>query len=400
MNDFAASLIEKFKGTFRKASDPYWWTDYCETGIAGADLVLGGGFGRGRISELYGGFSSGKTLLLYYALANNQRCIVNGKPGVSVLFESEGSFTPDFFTSCGGNPDTLLLYPADTCEDVFWYMAEICTMAEKDKVKQPIMIGWDGIAATGTKHLQETWLEKRDMSKAGVMSLGTQLVTTMVKRCNVCIVATNQTRTVIGDMSHDVHTPGGAAWPFHSSQRMELRFDGSTKGSIIYSGDTEVGRWSKGYVSKNKLASPFGRFTMPCYVYDSQGRYMHPEYGTELKKGVCIEESLYWTYMSGLCRLPDGLTHVLTSSGGWCKLHDYFTKGGEYSFRSKDWLGVLEKFPQLVTYPYEYLRSQHDRRKKLSQSIAGSSNTDTGSGEVSEISDQPNSTGDDAAGEG
>lgn len=366
--DRLAGAFSKQKiGEVYKASDALWATDFVPTGIAALDAALGGGFARGRVHELYGNYSSGKTLALYHTLANNQKL-----GGESCLFESEGAFNPDFFRNVGGDPETLTLIPADKVEDVFDGVLLICKeqekqIAEAKKTKGAVamprmtVIGWDSIAATGTKHLFDAGMDKRDMSKSGAMSQGTQLITTAAKECNVCIIGVNQVREAIGSKDSATHTPGGQAWTFHASQRVELMYDGGSKTSLIFDrpllwqkpedtrGREEIGRRIRGYVTKNKCASPFARFTLPIYTYPGRP---HPLYDRETKLGVDIEEMLFDFYLTGRFYLPDGGRVIHIPSPGYYSLHPMLDPA-QQKFREKAWLDILEMIPSLRTLPYD-----------------------------------------------
>lgn len=355
--DFSAALQKALKGSLHRGSDAFWHTDFLPSGIPSVDHALGGGIGYGRLSEVFGNWSTGKTVLLYAFLSANQKSVgvQSGKPGISFLFEAEGAFDSDFYRHLGGDPDALWVYPVDTCEEVFNGIFAIAKLmkgklAEGDDT--PVCIGWDGIAATGTKHLLETSMETRDMSKAGVMAFGTSKIVTAVKSTRVIVMATNQTRSVIGSNSSEVHTPGGAAWPFHSSQRILLTFSGGYKGSRIVGEDGEfLGRWIKGEVVKSKLAPPFKQFSLPLYVrkYEDDPTYVHPTYGYPLRFGIDSYESLYYYYEQGKYKLPDG-SPVLKVSGGWVNLHE---KVGKCRFRAKEWPRIVQEFPVLWTLLYK-----------------------------------------------
>jgi RecA/RadA recombinase len=304
---------------------------------------------------------------LYYTLANNQRL-----GGESVLFESEGAFNPDFFRNMGGDPSKLTLIPADKVEDVFDGIIMICKeqekqIAESKKTKGAVamprmtVIGWDSIAATGTKHLFDTGMDKRDMSKSGAMSQGTQLITTAAKSCNVCIIGVNQTREAIGSKDSATHTPGGNAWPFHSSQRLELMYDGGSRTSLIFDrplpgqkpedtrGREEIGRQIKGYVVKNKCASPFSRFTLPIYTLPGRP---HPLYDRDTKLGIDFEQHLFDFYLTGRFFLPDGQRVLHIPTPGYYSLHQMLDPE-QRKFREKAWLEILEMLPALRTLPYD-----------------------------------------------
>jgi RecA/RadA recombinase len=206
-------------------SDVCWDTPRLRTGITPLDYILGGGFGYGRLGELYGGHSSTKTYILYRALIACQQ-----EGGTAVLAESEGAYDPLWFERLGGNPRDLLVAPIDTVQAVFSLFQKVTEFAEGRDSK--ICIGWDGIAATATAHLMDKGLDKVDMSKAKVMSQGCEWVTTAIKRKQICVIATNQIRASMDPYKPPV-TPGGFAWPFHASQRIEMKFDGGRTNNMI-----------------------------------------------------------------------------------------------------------------------------------------------------------------------
>ena len=349
MADLASDLKGIFKGKLFNATDAFWHTDFLRTDIPAIDTALGGGVGYGRVSELYGNWSSGKTLLLYRLLANNQKA-----GGKSILFEAEGAFSPDFYAALGGDPDTLLVYAADTVEEVFDGVVSVCgLMAKYAKAGNatPVAIGWDGIAATGTKHLQEVGMDKRDMSKANAMSTGCQLVRGHIKECRVAFIATNQTRDKIGSNDSQTHTPGGVSFPFLASQRIELMFDGGTKSSLIYArkaeGEGEIGRWVRGKVVKNKLGPPFGQFMLPIYVHEG---FLHPEWEYKTKLGIDETEALFYMYLRGTWT-PPSRKPVIENIGAWYKFSEELFPNAK-KFQKVDWLEVLAEYPQLRTLPY------------------------------------------------
>jgi len=324
------------------------------------DHGLGGGFGYGRTIELYGNWSSGKTMLLYYALANNQRF-----GGDSILIESEGAFDDDFFATLGGDPSKLLVFADDetsTVERVFKLIEQICLKVSKLGGSRPVCVGWDGIAATGTDHLEEKGMDVVDMSHPKMVSQGCKLVTNKIHKAGICVIATNQTRENYKTKDSEPTTPGGKAWKFHASQRLELKFDGGTKTSIITdSNDFELGRWVVGYVSKNKLATPFARFRLP--IYTATG-LPHPVYkGRKTQLGIDTDQTLFSYYQIGRFFVNDKCERVVVSAGdkgGWFLLHPSIDKS-QTKFHAGDWPKKLEQFPKLKTLLYDDLEIDPDR---------------------------------------
>lgn len=340
-------LAKAAKGALHRADDKFWCTDMLPCGIAAVDWCLGGGVGYGRVTELIGAWSSGKTMLLYLFLAQNQRM-----GGVSILFEAEGAFNEDFYRKLGGDPSTLWVYNLETVEQLFDSIEVICDAKMKSKDQKPYALGWDSIAATATKHLMETDMGVRDMSKANAMDQGCKKIRSKLEETKIAVISTNQTREKIGSMDSAVHTPGGNAWPFLASQRVHLQFDGGDKSSKILSrdGTVEIGRWTKGKVIKNKLATPFGEFILPIYVEDG---HWHPEYEEGTIIGIHAIESLFYNYLRKRIYLPDKTAIVELHDGGWYTISNRALPGGSKKFRKSEWPQIVKEYPWLLTYPYD-----------------------------------------------
>jgi len=332
--------------------------NFLPCGLAGVDWSLGGGFAYGRLGELFGNYSSGKTYLLYLFLAMNQRL-----GGESALIESEFAYNEEFFKAIGGDPSTLTVRPVRRVEDAFDSMAEIAAFAIKEGANVPIAIGWDGIAATGTKHLQDVGMDKKDMSKALIMSQGTQYITDMIGESKICVIATNQVRETIGDDNYyqPTHTPGGKAWPFHASQRMELIFNGKMIHQVGEDGkkdeDTKkktppIGHWVKTHIVKNKLAPPMLQTNLPFYNFADEE---HPVYGHQTKVGVDYVEALWDFYVHSRYRMTvDGEKRPVVravTANGWYALDD--SLGLERKFQAKDWPEILAARPDLWQLVYQ-----------------------------------------------
>lgn len=365
------AIFNKKENLLFKASEAFFHTDFLRTNIPAVDCSLGGGFGRGRIAELYGNYSSGKTLVLYYALIQNTR-----EGGESILLESEGAFDQNFYRKLGGDPDKLILIPVERCEEVFDYIVAICK-TQTAEIKEALakrqtpmvrktVIGWDSLAATGTKHLQETGMDKVDMSKAKVIAQGSALIPSLVKECNVTVISTNQTRENINSKDSATATPGGKSWPFACSQRVELRFHGGTKGSLLLevpksgkdaddpTGREEIGRMISCYVTKNKLAAPFARFKLPIYTMSG---FEHPEFdGRKTQVGIDLDEALFHFFLTGRCYLDENQSRVLIQAGSRYKLNPLIDPD-QVSFFQKDWPSIIESLPSLRTMPYDLIAS-------------------------------------------
>jgi RecA/RadA recombinase len=342
--------------------------DVLPSGYASLDYALGGGFQEGRLHEVYGESTVGKSLIVYRVLAKNQ-----ARNGVSVLWNNEEAYAASFFRILGGDPDSLLLYPNPDegevddkgnlrepvyLEDVFTKMQEVMILKLKEKDSTPIVMGWDGIAATLPKACGEVELADANMrynlAKAMAMSNACPRIHTLAAKTKTTIIATNQIRESIDPFDRKVKRPGGVSWQYLSSSWVEMR-----KGETIKSeGGEAIGHWIEGIVTKSRLDSALRKFRLPCYTrYDQP----HPVYDIPLRPGIHEEEGL-WEFLRGSTKkskdgdtkqigyffMPDGKLVIDSESKGWFILHPHF--GGQ-KFRRTDWLKVLEDHPTLRNLP-------------------------------------------------
>jgi recombination protein RecA len=333
----------------QRGNTPFFNTEFVPSGIQPIDHILGGGAALGRILEIFGNESSGKSLFLYKLFIQNTK-----RGGISILRESEGAFNPDFYESLGGDPAQLLVKAADTVEEVFDEVLELAEQKLKGKVLTNVIVGWDSVAATATKHLLKEGMDKVDMTKAKMLSQGFQLVTNKVAESKISFVCVNQTRQSIGTQDTATVTPGGKALPFFSSQRLELKYDGGSKSSLIKQDENDkdsdaIGRWIKCQVVKNKVAPAWKHCSLPIYSY---GGLPHPEFNdTFTEIGIDENEALFEFYLRGRFLLPDR-SPVLAQAGSRYVLHKSLDPS-ETSFYKKEWLDIVEACPRLKTLVYE-----------------------------------------------
>lgn len=352
LSSFSKSLKKDFKDTM--FTEPKWEHRVIPTGVPAIDFATyAGGFGEGRITELFGPYSSGKSLLLYRWLIQNQ---LNG--GLSFLYEAEGGFHEDFFRSMGGlfdtgSPHDLHLVPdLRSVEDFFDGVTAVIDKVKKAKLDVPVAIGWDSLAATSSKHVNSKKAgEGHAAKKAAVISEGASVLMSKLQGTRIALLNTNQIRVKPGAKDwEDTHTPGGKAWPYACSTRVELEFAGGPKGSQIIDEKTGImiGRMLRGCVVKNKLGPPMGKFRMPVYVQEG---FPHPEFEDhETKVGIDLEECLFYWYAQNPLAVfgKDKQKFMESGGGGYYSLHpDAF--GEQRKFRKKEWLKVLEEVPMLWT---------------------------------------------------
>jgi len=216
-----------------------------KTGSIGLDICMGGGYAWGRIVEVYGPESSGKSTLMLHAIANVQQ---SDERNLCALVDSENSFDPLYAQNLGVNVEDLLVSQPDSGEHALNIMMELV----KNDVKLVIV---DSVAALTPKDMFENAIGTVTMGKhAKMMSEGIRNLNTLLSKKRSTVIFTNQLRTQIGVAHASLagSTTGGKALRFYASQRVELKRIGSDK-----SGEEIVNNIVKAKVAKNKIAPPF-----------------------------------------------------------------------------------------------------------------------------------------------
>jgi recombination protein RecA len=213
------------------------------TGSLGLDVALGGGLPRGRIVEIYGPESSGKTTLTLQAAAEAQ------KQGGTVAFvDAEHALDPAYAEKLGVNVDELLVSQPDTGEQAL----EITDMLVRSGAVDVVII--DSVAALTPKAEIEGDMGDTHVGlQARLMSQALRKLTANIKRSNTLVIFINQIRMKIGVMfGNPETTTGGNALKFYSSVRLDIRRTGAIK-----KGEEILGNETKVKVVKNKVAPPF-----------------------------------------------------------------------------------------------------------------------------------------------
>lgn len=216
-----------------------------KTGALALDIALGiGGVPRGRIVEIYGPESSGKSTLATHIVANAQR---NG--GVAAYIDAEHAFDPGYAAKIGVNLDDLLISQPDSGEEAL----NIAEMLARSNTVDVIVI--DSVAALVPKSELEGDIGDQFMGlQARLMSQALRKLTSALSKSNTCAVFINQIREKIGVMyGNPETTTGGRALKFYSSVRLDIRRTAGIKGPD----NSEIGNRVKVKVSKNKMAPPF-----------------------------------------------------------------------------------------------------------------------------------------------
>lgn len=214
------------------------------TGSLGLDLALGiGGLPRGRVVEIYGPESSGKTTLTLEVIAQCQR---NG--GTAAFIDAEHALDIGYAKKIGVNIDELLVSQPDTGEQAL----EIVDMLVRSSAVDIVIV--DSVAALTPKAEIEGEMGDSHMGlQARLMSQALRKLTANIKRSNTLVIFINQIRMKIGVMfGNPETTTGGNALKFYASVRMDIRRTGAIK-----NGEEVVGSETRVKVVKNKIAPPF-----------------------------------------------------------------------------------------------------------------------------------------------
>ncbi|MBQ9681644.1 MAG: recombinase RecA [Neisseriaceae bacterium] len=214
------------------------------TGSLGLDLALGvGGLPRGRIVEIYGPESSGKTTLCLEAIAQCQKA-----GGKCAFIDAENAFDPIYATKLGVKVEDLLVSQPDTGEQGL----EICDMLVRSGGIDMIVV--DSVAALVPKAEIEGEMGDSHVGlQARLMSQALRKLTGAIKQTNTLVVFINQIRMKIGVMfGNPETTTGGNALKFYASVRLDIRRTGTIK-----KGEEALGNETRVKVVKNKVAPPF-----------------------------------------------------------------------------------------------------------------------------------------------
>jgi recombination protein RecA len=244
----ALSQIEKQfgKGSVMRMGDGGIVKDVevISTGSLALDIALGvGGLPRGRVIEIYGPESSGKTTLTLQVIAEAQR-----KGGTAAFIDAEHALDAGYARKLGVNVDDLLLSQPDTGEQAL----EIADMLVRSGAVDVVVV--DSVAALTPKAEIDGEMGDSHMGlQARLMSQALRKLTANIKRSNTMVIFINQIRMKIGVMfGNPETTTGGNALKFYASVRLDIRRTGAIK-----KGDEVVGNETRVKVVKNKLAPPF-----------------------------------------------------------------------------------------------------------------------------------------------
>ena len=324
----AGDLNKKFKGSkvayFLDGSDqtPTDVDDFISTGSDMLDLAISnrpnGGIAVGRITEINGLESSGKSLLGAHLLAETQK-----KGGVAVYIDTETSVSREFLQAIGVDIGSMLYLHTETVEDIFEIIESIVVKIRESNKDRLVTILVDSLAAASTKVEMEADYDKDGWatSKAIVISKAMRKITQMIGREKVALVFTNQLRQKLGVMFGDPWTTsGGKALPFHASTRIRLKNMGQLKDKK----NNVLGMKVRAQIVKNRLGPPLRNADYTMYFDRGIDNY-----GNWLEK---MKEH-------GICKV----------GGAWYTVN---FNGEDIKFQSKDFEDILLKNDELKEHLY------------------------------------------------
>ncbi len=267
------------------------------TGSMNLDMALGlGGVPRGRIIEIYGAESSGKTTLALHIIAEAQK-----EGGVAAFIDAEHALDPVYAKALGVNIDELLISQPDTGEQAL----EIADMLVRSGAMDVIVV--DSVAALVPKAEIEGEMGDQQMGlQARLMSKALRKLTGSISKSNTVMIFINQIREKIGGFSFtpgpQTTTSGGRALKFFSTVRMEVKRVGSVK-----QGDEVIGNEVTVKVTKNKVAPPFkeARFNV---MYGTGISRIGEVLDVALELGIASKSGAWFSY--GEERLGQGRVNV------------------------------------------------------------------------------------------
>jgi len=252
--------------------------DTISTGSISLDLALGvGGLPRGRVIEIYGPESSGKTTIALHVIAEAQK-----KGGVGAFVDAEHALDPDYAKRIGVDVEELLISQPESGEEALEIVKTLVESGEVD------VIVVDSVAALVPRAEVAGEMGEFEIGlQARLMSQALRVLSSSIARTKSIVIFLNQTRMKIGTYGKPETTPGGLALKFYASVRIELK-----RTAQIKKGDEIIGNKILAKIVKNKVAAPFK--TAEFSIYYNEGISKEADLiNTGIKLGV-IKKSGSW----------------------------------------------------------------------------------------------------------
>ncbi len=285
---------------------------FIPTGALPLDIIMGGGVPIGRMIEIYGDNSTGKTLVGLHILANTQHM-----GGIGVLLDTEVAASDEIMDMVGIDRNELIYRTPETVEEVWSIITDLIESKQQTVPDVPMTIVWDSVAGTSSEEELES-VKKKGLSShtmavhARLLSQMGRLIPQMVSKNHTAAVLINQTRENINVLfGEQKSTFGGRSIGYYASVRLEL----TTIGKIKLSTGVFTGINVKAYIAKNKVAPPFGRCELPIIF------------------GIGVDEP--GAIFEWLCN-----STALVSKGGWWSLT---IPNVEVRFQKPDWPRILQE---------------------------------------------------------
>ncbi|RJQ37812.1 recombinase RecA [Candidatus Parcubacteria bacterium] len=268
--------------------------DVIPTGSLALDMALGvGGMPRGRVVEIFGPESSGKTTLALHIVAQAQK-----KGGLAAFVDAEHALDPDYAKRLGVKVNELLISQPDTGEQALEIVDSLVRSGSMD------VVVIDSVAAlTPRAEIEGDMGQQHVGLQARLMSHALRKLTGSVSRTKTVVIFINQIRMQIGIMfGNPETTPGGKALKFYSSVRVEVR-----RAAQIKKGDEIIGNRVNAKVVKNKVAAPFRRAEFDIFYnegisHEAELLILGEKYGVLKKSGA--------SYLFGGTRLGQGFDNA------------------------------------------------------------------------------------------
>jgi recombination protein RecA len=283
------------------------------TGSLSLDIALGGGLPRGRVVEIFGPESSGKTTVCLHAIAESQRL-----GGQCAFIDAEHALDPEYANKIGVDTDNLLISQPDSGEQA---LAIVETLVNSNALDIVVV---DSVAALTPKAEIEGEMGDSHMGlQARLMSQALRKLTSIVSKSKTTVIFINQIRMKIGIMfGNPETTSGGNALKFYSSVRMDIRSAGKID---VGAGDQKeiVGMHARVKVVKNKTAPPF-RMAMFDIMYDEGISFAGDVLDLAVRKDIVSKSGAFYNF--GELRLGQGRENAKAFLKGNKKVLDQIVK--------------------------------------------------------------------------